>query len=48
VDTLTEAIYPDKPREVGTYSMCFEQLRGAARNVADSLRMIAAAEREFV
>ncbi|HEX6076226.1 MAG TPA: helix-turn-helix transcriptional regulator [Micromonosporaceae bacterium] len=47
VDTLTEAIYPDKPREVGRYSMCFEQLRGAALNVADSLRMIAAAEREF-
>lgn len=47
VDTLIEAIYPDKPREVEMYSVCFEQLRGAALNTADSLEMIAAAERQF-
>ncbi|MGH3737431.1 MAG: helix-turn-helix domain-containing protein [Micromonosporaceae bacterium] len=47
VDTLMGAVYPDKPREVGTYSMCFEQLRGAALNLEDSRRMIVAAEKEF-
>lgn len=47
VDTLTGAVYPDKPREAGTYSMCFEQLRGAALNVEDSLIVIDAAEKEY-
>lgn len=47
VDTLVGAAYPDKPREVGIYSLAFEQLCGASLNLPDSERFIRAVAKEY-
>lgn len=47
LDTLTTAIFPDRPRDLGLYSMAFEQLRGAALDVTESRKLIAAVAKEY-